>query len=747
MPSPSPSLEHQTVEAGAGAGKTRLLIDEIFKSSLEHFNQHKKFPRVMITTFTRKAAGEVKERLIKKAALEDTAFFHFMNDPSRFFVSTLHGILYSFLLKNNHRHFEIMNHRQKMSLARKAALLSLKKENAVLFESKNFPQLIEMLLEYSTRKGYEPDLKPLSIKEVESRWIQTIKNVCENNPSLKQNSPLMEKVSRSPLQIKKEDIENLKLESKIKKQLLNLIQHHPEKLKLWALALELFHSWGEDFKKHFEFLKNEEDLILIEDLELKTLELIRCKSPLITRFREMWDFWFIDEYQDISPNQEKILSTLLSGAKKSFVVGDPQQSIYLFRGADPEVFERRKKHTKGASQMWTNQRASAPLISFFNDLFESRFHPMEPPPKIKNEAAAPKPAAHFLTHPVEESGMRAVCEHLKQQLESGAGPGSICLLLQTNVDVSEWDKKLKREGFPVGAHSMIDLKREVLDFLFLIKFLINPFDNENLIALLRTPYFFIPDDKISLYCSRTKALWPSIKEAPFPAVKRLSELIKGSTKEGLSETLLSSFRDDFMKEKNLPQETNLWPLLLELKEKEKEAAFNHLQWIQDKQNAAKDPGEGSPAIRPDLIQIMTVHQSKGLEFDHIILPRIDKKLKPPLWNPFFIHPEKKRWAFLIQDENGNSLGPIEKSDWRIEESKKEVQELDRLFYTAVTRAKKSIAFIGPFETLEKAPSLDKTWLGRFDYFKSIARDLNSLKAGQNLVKEKNNYRIELSHPF
>ena len=83
----------------------------------------------------------------------------------------------------------------------------------------------------------------------------------------------------------------------------------------------------------------------IDDLEFMTIKILREKPQIIKPFSEEWNYWLIDEYQDTTPLQAKILDEL-RGSSKEFIVGDPQQSIYLFRGARSEVFENKRTANK-----------------------------------------------------------------------------------------------------------------------------------------------------------------------------------------------------------------------------------------------------------------------------------------------------------------------------------------------------------------------------------------------------------------
>ena len=88
--------------------------------------------------------------------------------------------------------------------------------------------------------------------------------------------------------------------------------------------------------------------LTISDLENYSLRLIQSFPDAAHEFSQTWDFFMIDEYQDTSPLQVEILNRIV-GEKPCFIVGDPQQSIYLFRGARSEVFDAKESELKSSA--------------------------------------------------------------------------------------------------------------------------------------------------------------------------------------------------------------------------------------------------------------------------------------------------------------------------------------------------------------------------------------------------------------
>ena len=129
-----------------------------------------------------------------------------------------------------------------------------------------------------------------------------------------------------------------------------------------------------DFSNRLAAMKEDQARFEMDDLELKTLEILRGQPFLASVFADSWDYWMIDEYQDTSPLQVEVLGALI-GERKRYLVGDPQQSIYLFRGAEAGVFRAAEReivasggHTRVLN---TNYRSRPELLAFINDFMPS----------------------------------------------------------------------------------------------------------------------------------------------------------------------------------------------------------------------------------------------------------------------------------------------------------------------------------------------------------------------------------------
>ena len=787
-------LKNHTLQAVAGAGKTRHLIEEVFQVLETHIQKKEKTPRIIITTFTRKATQEVKERMMTRAIQnKNWDLLKLLFDPSQIQISTLHGILFSFLKKYVlQQNFDFIDSFQAQFLSRSIVRdLFLKNPSFYQFlQFYSFNDICEMCAQYDTWIRQEPSLQFLTSREIQNNWIEHIKKIL--NSFSQKNHPTYLKMKENPFTLHKEDLKGVQLKDfrseesfeKFKEFKKNLETHHPQNAQMFEENYKLFKKLAEDFKNKWSEIKKKKSYLQIEDLELLALESFRKNPDHIHSFSKEWDEWYIDEYQDTSLVQENLLNQLCQNARRVWTAGDPQQSIYFFRNAEPEVFYRRKK-LESFEEKTVNFRSSPELISFFNNFFkksQSSFLPMQSPtPKqdstqtpiqdqtlkqdsIQNSTQTPmqdskknhkhvlknppkelKAVAHFLQYSDAATQNEVIALRLNEILKENISGENICILVTRNEDVKTICDFLKKLKFPVQPHSSETLTRHILDLIFLLRFLIQPLDNQNLIGLLRTPFFFLKDDHIASLVKKMKEnknyyLWWGLKKENHPVVESLKELIETSSRIGYSEALLyflekhSLMNLSFYQDPTGEYEHQVWELLENLKEQERKPQFQYSRFVDQILNKTKfhHPDRSSSqtgVIRSGFIQVMTIHQSKGLEFDYIILPNLERNLKIPAGtaNRFSCQFKQKRWSFYLKNSKSLPIYPLEQRVWNQEKNEKEFIEKDRLFYVAMTRAKKNLTFIYP----KNEDSKNNTWLSRFPYFKDFheqdSLDLRELK--------------------
>lgn len=685
MPSQAFKLKPRIIQAGAGTGKTTRLTQEVFHV-LERFkDQHERYPSLIICTFTRKATQELKRKLYQEAIKrEDGKLLAHISSPS-IHISTIHGILSLFLKNHGYKYdcdfsnFESNNLAKEEYMANRLAADLLFGTYFPLLEKAPFPVLQKALKFYTKCKLMSPKIRLFSeadLKEMEEADEVFLKDEKNNShPEQKKLSDFFKECQKEPECFQSE---------------------------LFAGFFQDFKSPADKFSEEFLRQKKQNGVITMEDLELWSLDLLNRNPETGRLFSEDWDYWFIDEYQDTSWVQERIFHKI-TGFKNVFCVGDPQQSIYLFREADPEVFERRVKSCQGSEEkLKVNYRSQSPLIYFFNDFFpkDKGFIPLIPSKMEDTSTDKKTPSVYFIYYDVnsslkeEEENIHfkeAVYFQIQRLLKKGSPAKDITVLGMKNEHLSQLARFLRQKGLSVRIHSSKGLSenRMILDALFILKFLINPHDDENFLALCRTPYFRISDEQLTEWCQvwdlsqkplsyeRHKKQYPSeknisdketsktmpsgfsekddIKEnskasVPKPPLSLWNFLQKQQAHQEVIQTLknflnltkergiLSTFEHVLFKSGLMDltefqdpsgvSESYLWNLLAQMRDTQK-TLKNPLELFYSLMEGTENDfsvQDSLPTEDSDCIQLMTVHSSKGLQFKNVIVFDLTKSI-------------------------------------------------------------------------------------------------------------------------
>ncbi len=331
-------------------------------------------------------------------------------------------------------------------------------------------------------------------------------------------------------------------------------------LPLWAALITRV-------RDQYRAAKTDRAALDFDDLEALTRDLLQDDAVrdryLGAEFRHV----LVDEFQDTNAAQWAIIRRLADPARPGclFVVGDPKQSIYGFRGADVSVFEgvRGEVARQGqAVDLDCSFRSHGALIACFNQLF-ARLLVRDPASAVRayqveygggmwaQREAAPgaSPLIELVLidkNRVKAAGLsedqaarrleaREIARRLKQIVEVERRPvydkqaevirpidyGDVALLLQALTNVTLYEEAFKAEGIPyltIAGKGYFD-RQEVWDLLNLLRALYNPADNLALAVALRSPLFSLSDDAL-LWLRRLRAddgalisLWDALDQA------------------------------------------------------------------------------------------------------------------------------------------------------------------------------------------------------------------------------------------
>lgn len=756
MSGPSFELNNIIVRAGAGAGKTHGLIQQVLNVYREYLKHHERPPRIVLTTFTRKATQELKERLILHACeSRDGRLLSFVSDPSKLQIATMHGLMNSFLKRMGHlagidAGFQVLSESEAWQMSRLAlreVLLEIP-ESLKWLEVYRFDRLLQMLIRYDLARREHPDLHPAGLSEIKAvvqknadRWQTQIKSWadwivsstvdekwCEFAEKLEvfidhwrlTGYVDMEMFPRKPSRNAKRP-EFLPLHDGLErpiKKFKDAMEKPGQDPLLWDLFAQ---EWSEfetiaaEFYLRMQRLKSSQARFEMADLELKALEILRQQPLLGEIFGAEWDYWMVDEFQDTSPLQVEILSGLI-GARPRYIVGDPQQSIYLFRGAEVGVFSDAVKATESSGgevrELLRNYRSAPELLAWINEFIVSldgEFLPMEPRSDTQGSSqfqGLPRVLMVRATD-AEAEGLSLVSQ-VGRLVASGVKLEEICVLGRTRRGLMSISRVLRSYGYPTHLHTSSGFasRREVLDAHALWKFLINPHDNLNLLILLRSPWFLVHDWQIADWMKdRPKSLWARLvalahkSELP-EAIHRLCSAKDQVDKKGLA----STFESVLVKEgwidlslQNDPagvKESNIWKLIVRAREFERKGGRSPLSLLEAEvsENLESSEGDAASAQEPNAVNLMTIHGSKGLQFGHVLIAGMGER--PNSSNTEVLQSSRGNFHFPIWNEGLGEFVSSPLDQVHVEETReRESQEYDRWLYVALTRAKETLTLV------------------------------------------------------
>ncbi|MCO6044896.1 UvrD-helicase domain-containing protein [Aeoliella sp. ICT_H6.2] len=476
---------------------------------------------------------------------------------------------------------------------------------------------------------------------------------------------------------------------------------------------------------------------------------------------------FVDEFQDTDRIQVDMVRSLvgdIAGMGKLFFVGDDKQSIYRFRGAEPRVFRDLQGEIDQAWRLPLSQnfRSQPAILNFVNTLFGQVFEPYQALEPSRPQTTA-EPAIELLwtDFPRPESGSqaghaahsrkaeaRAVAARLRTLVDTqapivgdktaadgrrAAEYGDIAILFRSLSDIAAYEEALRAEDIPyylVGGHAFYT-QQEIYDVLHLLRVVLSECDELSLAGVLRSPFFAVADESLfwliqkggSLERGLFGGLLPSEIEGDerdkvLHAAETLS-LLRAKKDEWTVPQILAEAMErtsydaallaDFMGERKL---ANVYKLM----EQARAAVASGVGSLSDfvtqlAEFTTATPKEALATTSPgnaNVVRLMTVHKSKGLEFPVVVVPDLNRKAN----------------AGGDQVAYNERLGPLVGTSGLSDDSRSattglklfqhvdrqdDAAETDRLFYVACTRAADYLMLSSAIEDIEQPKG---PWLKR-----------------------------------
>ncbi|MCX6713390.1 MAG: UvrD-helicase domain-containing protein [Candidatus Vogelbacteria bacterium] len=417
----------------------------------------------------------------------------------------------------------------------------------------------------------------------------------------------------------------------------------------------------------YEQILAEEKALDFDDLLLKTSELFTRHPDILNLYQDRWQYIHIDEYQDTNTVQYDLTTLLAKKHHNLCVVGDIDQSIYSWRGADYENILNFEKDYPGAKVVLLeeNYRSTQNILTAANDIIKKNKKRREKNLFTKN-GAGEKITIYSGFSEADEA--RFVAEESFNLIRRGVPASEIAVLYRANFQSRALEEQFLRSGVPyqVLGTRFFD-RKEVKDLLAFIKLALNPQDKESLKRVINIPPRGIGGITLEkIFAGQEETLPPKMQEKIrsfrnlLARIKQKSEATKPSEliryiveETGIGGKLETGDEEEQERLENLKEFASLAVRYDEKGEDGLLELVSDASLVSD-QDSLDDPEKG----KKNGVKLMTVHASKGLEFRAVFVTGLEQNLFPH--------------AGMGRDE------------------KRDDEEERRLFYVAVTRAKEKL---------------------------------------------------------
>lgn len=640
------------LSAGAGSGKTTVLVERyvaLVRSGLDPAS-------ILCLTFTNEAAGELRERIVKRLAqleIGQETIDSIENSP---WIGTIHSFCYTVLDTYG-------------------SLIQLPpiEEISGFFELSHLFQI-----HYRT-------------------WFESLED--------RSLSGLLQFFSARELKemVEKLFFEHFHFSQAVKRIEKSDFPEHKMIRRLHQLTEPLFQKITGEIHSKGAFT--------FSDLETLALKLFTQNAFARTKAQKQFRSLLIDEFQDTSQLQWSILQFLLDKEwKKLFVVGDPKQSIYGFRHADVSLFRNvsQQVQEKGGlvRELTLNFRTQADLLAGINrvsqTLFENASVPFSPMHHGRESAG---PAITFLDYSLPEDADRKTAQQeevktivhcVQNHLRGGASPSQIALLFRNGDRLKNYQDALWEAGIPSLSQASRSLfeSDEIADIANYLRAVEDPYDDFALGSFLRSAFVGLPPETLSLYRkNRDLPLITALIQQPLHSLDWFFALLeRGETR------VLFLLEELFTRTKHFPEFKEGFLALLEPLSKIEtlpEAIEKLKTW--ENKGIQVEVGDGGSK---EAVRLMTVHSAKGLEFDHVLLADCLRQM--PYGVPSLLIPPDSPPG--IRYKKGGDTIQSKDYEQNLEKLRHlDMEEAKRILYVALTRARETLTLVLPqnLKTLPK----------------------------------------------
>lgn len=481
------------------------------------------------------------------------------------------------------------------------------------------------------------------------------------------------------------------------------------------------------YEKYHDMLKKNNS-VDFDDLLLLPVKILQSNKLILEEVQNQYRYLLIDEYQDTNEVQYKLAKILASKYQNIFVVGDQDQSIYSFRGANYQNILNFEKDYPQAKviKLEENYRSTQKILDIANSVIKNNKKRKE---KVLWSSISNNIPVKYLRSYDEKHEVTLVLEQIYELISKGISKDEIAVLYRTNAQSRIVEEVFLKSNMPyrvVGSYYFYS-RKEIKDLICYLRLILNPNDDISLRRIINVPKRKIGDtavikleekarqEKIPMYAALSTPAELSFK-------KIMDKLIKESANLSLTELIECVLEETGLKEMytndpSLEAEIK-WENLNEFKSitanfEDRTGSVNLNDFLEEISliaDMANYQNSGSE------VTLMTVHSAKGLEFEAVFMIGMEEALFP----------------------HSNSLLDYE-----------QMEEERRLCYVAITRAKKYLFLLNAKrrmlygrETMN-LPSrfIDEIGLDNLEVANQLGEEKSKIKSEEMYTNNDADYKI------
>ena len=750
------------VSAGAGTGKTTVLVERFVKAVVEDGVD---VDSVLVITYTERAAGELRARI--RARLGELDRADLVQDLDVAWISTIHGFC-SRVLRSHavaaglDPRFRVLDESQAKVLRAEAFSAALaefcaeeESERVALLATYGSQGMRAMLTAVHGRlrsAGWPLELGPGDGAALPEAIELLREALADDRPgdTAEADSLLAELIGSDPTA---EQL--LELDTWLPTELLKGAGLEGAVAEVQAAALGsvarrdrgLLEQLLREFDAAYVDAKRRESAVDFEDLQLLVRDLLvgrqDVREELQWRFRSI----MVDEFQDTNRLQCELVDLLATG--ELFFVGDEFQSIYRFRHADVDVFRERRSESGGVLSLTENYRSRPEVLAVVNHVFRTEFGERFEPLAAARRFSGPEfgPAVEVTVVDkvaVRERGQdwrlaeaRAVARRIHELVRLGAcTPGEVAVLLAAGTGADVFETALRERGLETyraigrGYYG----QQQVVDILAYLRLIQNRYDDEALVSVLASPLVGVSNDALVLlrraasrrpiFTGLERSLPPGLEQrdqrlmaAFLQRYERLLKIAESASLEELVERIaiehdyelaILARWDGRRRYANLRKLGRLARSYEDLRGSDVEGFIRFVRELDE--FGARETEAVSEEEDADAVRLMTIHAAKGLEFKVVAVVDAGRAVTRVQSNEILCLPDGK-FGFTVVDSLTGKRRPAPGYDEiKSEEQRAAEDETRRLYYVAMTRAIDRLLITGAVDTSRRAKSTPIDWV-------------------------------------